>query len=61
MWSEQQLSEVAREYVRIGIRDGERLPAPAFDDPEKILDMLRRIPDGAGAAGYIKALGETKP
>ena len=58
MWSEEQRSEIAREYQRIGIRAGECLPAPVFDDPEKILNLLRSIPDGAGAAGYVKALAE---
>jgi hypothetical protein len=61
MWSEAQRAEVAREYQRIGIRAGERLPAPAFDDPVLILALLGQIPDGAGAAGYVKALREFKP
>lgn len=60
-WSEAQVAELARQYERLGLRAGERLPMPAFDDPEKILDVFRRVPEGTGVAGFIKALGETQP
>ncbi len=61
MWSQDQLAELARQYERLGLRTGERLPMPAFEDPDKILDVFRRAPDGSGVAGFIKVLGETKP
>jgi hypothetical protein len=61
MWSEDQLAELARQYERLGLRAGERLPMPAFEDTDKIWDVFRRAPDGSGVAGFIKALGETKP
>lgn len=57
MWGEQVLAQLGQEYRRIGIREGERLPTPAFgDDAERFLAMLRRIPDGAGIQGYLQAL-----
>lgn len=61
MWSQEQRSQLTRAYERIGIRAGERLPAPPFDDPETILRLLATIPDSAGAAGYLKALAEFRP
>jgi hypothetical protein len=59
-WTEAQRAELAREYSRIGYVAGERWPAPPDTvTPEQILAMFRRIPDGAGRAGYMAALAQT--
>ena len=56
-WTEQQRAELAREYDRIGYVPGERWPAPPAElTPADLLALFRRIPDGAGRAGYMTAL-----
>jgi hypothetical protein len=56
-WTEQQRAALAREYSRIGYTAGERWPAPPEHlTPEALLALFRRIPDGAGRAGYMAAL-----
>jgi hypothetical protein len=58
-WTEEQRAELAREYTRIGYVAGERWPAPPADlTPEELLALFRRIPGGAGRAGYTAALAE---
>jgi len=47
----------AREYARIGYREGERWPAPPQAlTPAEQLALLRRVPDGSGLAGYQAVL-----
>jgi hypothetical protein len=61
-WTEQQRAELAREYARIGYVAGERWPAPPAElVPEQLLALLRRVPDGAGRAGWVAALGNASP
>jgi hypothetical protein len=58
-WTPAQRDELAREYARIGIRKGERMPYPAdagLAEPAGFLALLRGIPDGAGLPGYLTAL-----
>lgn len=56
-WTEQQQRELAQEYARIGYVAGERWPAPPAElTPDALLALFRRIPDGAGRAGYMAAL-----
>jgi len=57
MWTDSERKELDREYSRIGIREGELLPAPSRDvSTDVFLAMLRLIPDGGGKAGYVAAL-----
>ncbi len=45
------------EYRRIGYRPGELWPTPAhITDPAVLLDLLRRVPDGAGLDGWLEVL-----
>ena len=61
-WSEQERAELAREYARIGYVDGERWPAPPEHlGPADLLALFRRIPDGAGRAGWMAALADLAP
>ncbi len=56
-WTELQRTELAREYARIGYVLGERWPAPPDHlKPEDLLALFRRIPNGAGQAGYTAEL-----
>lgn len=60
-WTAAQREELAREYARIGIEKGERLPYPddaRLSEPPRFLGLLRSIADGAGVTGYIAALGK---
>lgn len=58
-WTEQQLAELAREYVRIGYVSGERWPtAPDHLTPADLLVLFRRIPDGGGRVGYFPELAK---
>ena len=57
-WSAEQKAELARHYSRIGYRPGELWAAPPEElSPEQLLALLRTIPDGAGLAGWLAALG----
>ena len=59
-WTEPQRAEIAKEYSRIGYVAGELWPAPPEDlNPEDLLALFRRIPDGAGRAGYAAELAKT--
>ncbi len=59
-WTEPQRAELAREYTRVGYVAGERWPAPPDHlKPEDLLALFRRIPDGAGRAGYTAELAKT--
>lgn len=56
-WSDEQRAELARQYLRIGYRPGERWAAPPEDlRPEQLLALLRTVPDGAGREGWLAAL-----
>lgn len=59
MWqlNEQQNAEVAREYTRIGIAQGERLPLPrGLGSGAEYLAFLRQVPDGSGVAGFTAVM-----
>jgi hypothetical protein len=56
-WTEEEISELARQYARIGYVEGELWPEPQGHlKPADLLDLFRRVPDGAGRAGYIAEL-----
>jgi hypothetical protein len=58
MSSEQQTA-VDREYHRIGIRTGERLPMPrGLNGESDYLKFLREVPDGSGAKGFAEAMAQ---
>jgi len=58
-WNEQQRAELARQYARIGSVPGELWPTPSSElTPDQFLALFRRIPDGAGRAGYMAALAD---
>jgi len=55
--SNDQQTAVDREYNRIGIRQGERLPMPrGLKDDLDYLRFLREIPDGSGVKGFTEAM-----
>jgi hypothetical protein len=56
-WTLEQRAELAEQYARIGFLKGERWAAPPPDlTPEKLLALMRTIPDGAGHSGWLAAL-----
>jgi hypothetical protein len=56
-WTDDQLVEIEKHYKRIGYRAGELWPSPpAHWDGERILQLLRGVPDRTGIAGYKAAL-----
>lgn len=56
-WTEPQRARLAAEYQRIGYKPGELWPAPPPDlQPDDLLALLARIPDGAGRGGYSSEL-----
>ena len=58
-WTDEQRAELVREYTRIGYVAGERWPAPPDHlTPADLLELFRRIPDGAGREGYFAALAK---
>ena len=58
MSSEQQ-AEIDREYNRIGIRPGERLPMPrGLKGESDYLNFLRQVPDGSGSKGFTEAMAQ---
>jgi hypothetical protein len=53
----QQPNEVTREYARIGVREGERLPMPrGLERPDVYLAFLRQVPDGSGTDGFVATM-----
>lgn len=58
-WTAAQREELAREYARLDLGAGVRLPFPEdprLAEPAAFLTLLRRVPDGAGLTGYLDAL-----
>ena len=52
-------SEFQREYERIGYRSGEPWPFPKdVKDQQEILELMKRVPDGAGLSGWLEVLRE---
>ncbi len=50
-------AEFRAEYDRIGVKPGESWPAPPCGMSEaEALRLLRRVPTGAGLAGWLKVL-----
>lgn len=60
-WTDDQRAESARQYERIGYRPGELWPAPLGHlNAEQILELMRRVPDRAGLAGWRTVLAAAK-
>ncbi len=60
-WTDEQRAELAREYTRTGYVAGERWPAPPDHlMPADLLELFRRIPDGAGARGVLCRIGKAR-
>jgi hypothetical protein len=60
-WTEEQRAESARQYARIGYKPGELWPAPPAElSADQILDLMRRVPDGGGLAGWREVLAAAK-
>ena len=58
-WTDEQRAELGREYARVGYVAGEHWPAPPPElTPTQLMELFRRIPDGAGRAGYAAVLAE---
>ena len=56
MSSEQQ-AEIEKQYKRIGIRPGDRLPMPrGLKGDSDYLIFLRQVPDGSGIQGFTAAM-----
>lgn len=59
-WTREQREALTRELDRIGDRAGGLWPTPADNvSPSQLLDLLRRVPTGAGQAGYLAALARS--
>ena len=59
-WTAEQRAELARQYARIGYRQGELWAAPPPElTPAQLLALMRTIPDGAGHPGWLAALQGT--
>jgi len=57
MSDEQQRAAIEREYGRIGIRVGERLPMPrGLKTESDYLVFLRQVPDGSGVRGFTATM-----
>ena len=61
IWTDGERAEAAREYERIGYQPGELWPAP----PEhlsavEILELMKRVPDRGGLAGWRAVLAATE-
>lgn len=58
-WTDEQRAESARHYERIGYKPGELWPAPPDHlTAAQILELMRRVPDGAGLAGWRAVLAK---
>jgi hypothetical protein len=58
-WSEEQRAESARQYQRIGYKPGELWPAPPEHlTADQVLELMRRVPDGGGLAGWRAVLAK---
>jgi hypothetical protein len=56
MSSEQQ-AEIQRQYERIGIRSGDRLPMPRdLNGESDYLTFLQQVPDGSGVQGFTATM-----
>lgn len=59
MSKEQERVEIEREYARIGIRPGERLPMPrGLNGGSDYLAFLRRVPAGSGLPGFAATMAQ---
>jgi len=59
MWtpSDQQSAEIAREYTRIGVGKGDRLPLPrGLASASEYLSFLRQVPDASGVPGFTATM-----
>jgi hypothetical protein len=57
MSTESQNAEIEREYTRIGISSGERLPMPrGLRGASDYLVFLRQVPDSSGVQGFTATL-----
>ena len=58
MGSERQ-AEIEREYTRIGIRPGDRLPMPRrLKGDADYLSFLRQVPDASGIQGFTATMAQ---
>lgn len=58
MGSERQ-AEIEREYTRIGIRPGDRLPMPrGLQGEADYLNFLRQVPDASGVQGFTATMAQ---
>ena len=61
LWTEAQRAESAREYERIGYQPGELWPAPPEHlTADQILELMKRVPDRGGLAGWRAVLAAAK-
>jgi len=61
LWTEAQRAESARQHERIGYQPGELWPAPPEHlSADQILELMKRVPDRAGLAGWLAVLAAGK-
>lgn len=59
MSNDQERIEIEREYTRIGIRAGDRLPMPrGLNGGSDYLAFLRQVPDGSGLPGFAATMAQ---
>lgn len=59
MSKEQERIEIEREYTRIGIRPGDRLPMPrGLNGGSEYVSFLRQVPDGSGLPGFAATMAQ---
>ena len=52
-----QKADIEKQYERIGIRPGDRLPMPrGLKGESDYLIFLRQVPDGSGIQGFTAAM-----
>ncbi|HJQ11053.1 MAG TPA: VOC family protein [Gemmatimonadaceae bacterium] len=55
-WTDSQRADLARHYSRIGHQQGEVWPPPPDNlEPAEVIELLKKVPNGAGREGYIAA------
>lgn len=59
MSKDQERIEIERQYARIGIQPGDRLPMPrGLNGDSDYVAFLRQVPDGSGLPGFAATMAQ---